>query len=493
MGTTALVAALSVLSGCVVGPDYQAPKMALADKWHATGAAKTSSPALAQWWQRLNDPILNDLVEKAVASNLDVAKAKASIREARATTRQEYGSLLPSVSGSSSATRDRGQVSGSEPTVYSQYQAGFDASWEIDLFGSTRRGVEAAKYGEQVTEEQLRDTLVTLVGDVASYYVQAREYQLLTALAQRSAKSQRETARLTREQIDAGIVSRVDVAKAEAQAASTEADIPSYQITYATSVNRLAVLLGQSPMTLDAVMRKSKPIPFPPSKTAAGVPADVLTNRPDVRAAERQLAQATAKIGQAEANRYPSLSLTGSIDTSATNLADLGKKSTISWSFGPQVSVPIFQGGQLKAAVDVAKAQRDEYFFAYQSSVLGAMEDVENAITSLNRARSRLASLTKSARGYREASLLSKELYEAGSIDLFDVLDAERSLYSAESNAIQAQADIATYYIALNKALGGGWAGPVDIGQSPVADTNEGPHLASNPAGGLKAAARSPQ
>jgi multidrug efflux system outer membrane protein len=466
------------LSGCVVGPDYKTPVPLVPATWRASKADVTQGyPVLEDWWKTLKDPILDDLVARAVRQNLDVATAKAKIREARASTLQQVGGLLPTFSESSSATRNRGQSNSAEVTVYSQYQSGFDASWELDLFGGTKRAVEASFYAEQSSEAQLRDTLVTLIGDVATYYVQAREYQQLTDLARRSAKSQQETANLTKEQVSVGLVSLVDSSKAQAQAASTQADVPSYEATYATSVTRLGVLLGESPLALDGVLRTSKPIPVPPRRTAIGIPADVLNIRPDVRSAERQLAQATAKIGAAEADRYPSLKLSGSIDTSASSLADLAKKSTIAWSFGPSLNIPIFQGGQLKAAVDVAKAQRDQSLFTYQAAVLSALEEVQNAIVSLNRSRARAASLAVSVIGYRQAAKYSRELFAAGSSDLFDVLDADRSLYSQRLKQIEANADIATNFIALNKALGAGWNGAIDIRGPTPENGVEGPHL----------------
>ena len=485
-GTVAVNVALSLLSvsllaGCVVGPDYAQPQLALPAQWGAERQKKPAKPPeLSQWWLQLRDPLLDTLIAEAVEGNLDVALAKTKIREARATYREQKGTLLPSVDGSASATRARStsSVAGAEPSVYSQYQGGFDASWELDLFGGNRRGLEAARYGTEAAEEDLRDTLVTLVGDVASYYVQAREYQALLALARRSAASQRETAKLTREQFEAGEATGVDDAKANAQATSTEADIPSYEISYAQTVHRLSVLLGQPPVALEARLKKVGAVPLPKAPVATGIPADILVNRPDVRLAERQLAQSTAKIGQAEADRYPSISLTGDIATSALSMSDLGKKSTIGWSFGPTLAVPIFQGGQLKAAVDVAKAQRDQHYVAYQAAVLSAMEDVENAIVSLSQTRTRYAKLSSSAASYRRAAELSRTLNAAGAVDFLDVLDAERSLYTAEEALIGSRADIAIYFIALNKALGGGWDGGIDVSKPAVVDLNTGLHPA---------------
>ncbi|MFK3690819.1 efflux transporter outer membrane subunit [Agrobacterium tumefaciens] len=469
-----------LVSGCVVGPDYEQPGLVLPASW-AGDQRKSKTPAkkpnLVEWWRQLNDPHLNTLVAEAVSANLDVATAKAKIREARASYRQQAGTLLPTADGSGSATRHRSVTAG-QPSVYNQYQAGFDASWEVDLFGGNRRGTEAAGYSVQAADEDLADTLVTLIGDVTTYYVQAREYQALIALAERTAKSQRQTAALTRDQLQAGTANGADSASADGQAASTEADIPSYRISYQQSVNRLSVLLGKAPSELHGLMEKRSNIPAPNITPGLGIPADILSQRPDVRAAERRLAQYTAKIGQAESNRYPSISLTGNIASTASNLAELGKKSTISWSFGPSLSVPIFHGGQLKAAVDVAKAQRDQYFVAYQYAVLTAIEDLENAIIGFTQSQQRRAKLSVSVTAYRKAAQIAQELNAAGATDRLDVLEAERSLYSAESNLIQSRASIATYYISLHKALGGGWTGAVDVEKPAVSDSVVGPHLA---------------
>ncbi|MBZ9720579.1 efflux transporter outer membrane subunit [Mesorhizobium sp. AD1-1] len=473
-----------LLAGCVVGPDYQTPIMAMPANWSGQKPTKPAQPArLSKWWQRLRDPELNTLVEEAVAGNLDVATAKAKIREARASYRQSAGTLLPSADGSGSASRNKSAetTSGSDAT-YSEYQDGFDASWELDLFGANRRGVEAARYGLNASQEELRSTLLTLVGDVASYYTQARGYQARIALARRSAASQRQTAELTRTMAQAGTATAADVAKAMGQAASTEAAVPTLEASYAQAVHRLAVLAGRPPASLNERLKRVAPIPAPRLPMPTGIPADLLLSRPDLRMAERQYAQYTAKIGQAEAARYPSVSLTGDISTAALKLGDLGKNSSIGWSFGPTLSVPLFNAGQLQAAVEVAKAQRDQYFIAYRSSVLTALEDVENALVLLSQERIRIAKLASSAKSYGEAASLEGSLYKAGETSLLDVLDAQRSLYSAEDSLLQSRVLLATNYIALNKALGGGWDGAVDSAKPEIVDVKTGPRLASKPA-----------
>lgn len=489
----AAVLLASTLAGCAVGPDYQTPVLMMPAKWGsaqpsvaAQGVASRENqpPQLGRWWERLNDKTLNRLMEEAITGNLDVATATARVRQARATYKQAVGALFPTVTGSGSYTRaqDGSNVSsGGDVTVagpYDSYQFGVNASWELDLFGANRRAAEAAKYGLDASEESLRNTLLTLVGDVATYYVDARGYQARIDLARRTAASQRETAALTRSKLQAGSASAVDVANAEGLAAGTEANIPELRSSYQQAVNRLSILLGQPPATLNARMERSGGIPAPRQPIPRGVPANVLLSRPDVRLAERQLAQYTAQVGQAQAALYPDISLAGDIATSGTKIGDLGKSSSISWSFGPSLSVPIFNAGQLQSAVEYAQALRDEYFVAYRSSVLTALEDVENANVAFQQERLKFQSLTTSANAYREAATLSRALYQAGSTSFLDVLDAERSLYSAEDSALQSKVTITTDYVSLNKALGGGWDGTVNTRKPEVVD-DMGPRFVS--------------
>jgi outer membrane protein, multidrug efflux system len=482
----ALMAVLA--SGCVVGPDYHRPEMALPFKWAAaSGTVVSKPPELSRWWRRLGDETLNALIEEAVAGNLDVAASKARIREARASYRQSAGRLWPSADGSASATRSESAATTSGSGATSNlYQAGFDASWELDLFGGRRRTVEAARYGMDAAEEDLRNTLLTLIGDVASSYAEARGYQARAALARRTAASQHETVVLTRTRLEAGAASAVDVANASGQAASTEADVPTLEAGYAQAVHRLSVLTGRPPAALADRLKKAVPIPAPRLPIPVGIPADILLSRPDVRLAERQHAQSTALVGKAEADRYPSVSLSGDIATSGLKLGDLGKGSSIGWSFGPSLTVPVFDAGQLAAAADVARAQRDQSFVAFRAAVLTALEDVENAIVSLGRERVRYARLAASAGHYREGATLARTLYQSGSTSFLELLEAERSLYSAEDALIQSRLAITVDYIALNKALGGGWDGAVDTSKPETVDVAAGPRLARS--GGLPAA-----
>ncbi|WP_205524478.1 efflux transporter outer membrane subunit [Rhodopseudomonas sp. WA056] len=479
-----MILAAVLLGGCAVGPDYRTPLLATPAQWSRAGVATPAPPVLPRWWTRLRDPTLDRLVVEAVDGNLDVATASARVREARANYRQAVGALLPTITNSDSARLAKGtggtsaapgglnlggpsSLLGSDGTS-GLYQAGFDASWELDLFGANRRAVEAAAYGIDASDENLRAVLLTLVGDVASSYVEARAYQARIALAHRTALSQDETTTITRNRLAAGTASAVDLATATGQAAATRAAIPALETAYAQTVHRLSVLTGRPPAALSALLARPKPIPAPKLPVPTGIPADVLLTRPDVRLAERRYAQSTARIGQAEAALYPSVSLTGNIATSGTKLGDLGRNSSISWSLGPT----------LRAAVEIAQAQRDQQFLAYQASVLTALKDVEDALVSLSNERARSRILTTSTTAYRQAASLSQSLYRSGSSSFLDVLTAERSLYSAEDALLQSRVKTVSDYIALNKALGGGWDGEVDALTPEVIDVDTGPHPA---------------
>ncbi|MBK5961754.1 RND transporter [Rhodoplanes elegans] len=476
--------AATLLAGCAVGPDYHAPEIALPLQWANAPKQTPAAPRdLARWWLGLNDRTLDALMDEAVAGNLDVATAKARVREARANRKQAIAALLPTVAGSDSLTRNRTGNSAPSDTApisgspYTLYQAGFDASFELDIFGANKRSLEASTRALEAAFDDLDATLLTLLGDVASTYAEARGYQARVALARRTATSQRETAALTKSKFDAGSASAVDVAKAVAQAASTEANIPQLTAAYVQAVHRLGILLGREPSALAARMDRGGAIPAPRTALKAGIPADVLFRRPDVRRAERQYAQYTAKIGVATAALYPSVSLTGSITTSAQKAGDLARGSTIGWSWGPSATVPIFNAGSLLAAVDAAEAQRDQYLLTFRSTVLTALQDVENALVSLSEERKRATKLAESAKNYGEAARLSRALYQTGTSSFLDVLDAERSAYSAEDSLLQSRVAITTDWIALAKALGGGWDRPVDTSTRVVVDTGTLPHL----------------
>jgi len=463
-----------VLAGCLVGPDYQTAAITMPGSWsNVSQKAQVQPAALSNWWRQLHDPRLDKLVAEAIAGNTDVATAKARVREARATLRQTSGTLLPSLGGTMDTRRSR---TGTAQET-SRFSNGLDAGWEIDLFGANRRAVEAAHYGFDASVESLRATMVTLIGDIADNYIEARGLQAKIALARQSAASQRRTASLTKDKFAAGAVSALDVNNANGQAASTEASIPQMERELAASIHRLSVLTGNTPPALQQEMQKIKPVPRPKWPIPTGIPADILLTRPDIRVAERRYAQSTARIGQREAERYPALSLTGTINTSAAQIGDLGRSSTINWATGSGLSIPIFQGGQRMAAVEAARAQRDQSFIAYRASILTALEEVENALVALNKDRIRSGKLGQAATSYGRALVLSRDLYQNGNTSFLELLTAERSHFSAQQSYIDSRVAITRDYIALMKALGGGWDGTIDAGRREVADRNTAPHL----------------
>lgn len=451
---------ISLVSGCAVGPDYGIPVTEVPSTWNSNKVRSLERPPeLAQWWAQLNDPMLNAYVERAVNGNLSVAAAEARVREARAIVGQETGGFLPSAQASASVTRNRSADQGSETAGTStQWKSGFDAGWELDLFGGRRRAVEAARYGLDAANEDLRNTLLILIGDVASSYADVRGAQARLSLARRTVKSQRETASLTKAKSDAGTASTADVARAQALLATTEAGIPTIEMDRSAAVHRLGVLLGVPPASLAVQLEKSRPIPRPGSAVRVGIPAEVLLSHPQVRLAERRLAQSTARIGIAEAARYPSIRLAGDISSQALTIGDLARKSTISWGIGPSLSIPLFRGGQLKASVEVAKAGADQAAAGYQDAVLKAMEDIENGIVAFNQYRARSTKLSMAVEAYRTATEASRAQYEGGSLDYLNLLDAQRAQYDAEASLIESRVSLTKAYIALNKALGGGWS-----------------------------------
>ncbi|EJF74706.1 efflux transporter outer membrane subunit [Bartonella alsatica] len=460
-----------ILSGCMVGPNYQKTSFRVPANWGQQTAQTTGrADALAGWWRRLNDPVLNALMNDAIAGNSSVAVAKARVREARASLGQTVGSLLPSVSNSISGSRSG---SGQSDTFLTQYRSGFDASWELDFFGGHKRGVEAARYGLEAAVEDMRATMVTLLGDVATNYVEVRGWQQKLLIVRQIASSQRKTYELIRTKLTAGDASELDVSNAQAQVANTEADISQIEANLAMSIHRLSVLTGHVPTALQDLLQKNAKqakIPQPKWPIPTGIPADILLTRPDLRRAERQYAQATARIGQREADRYPSLTLTGNISTVATTIDQLWKSSTIGWSLGPGLRFPFFNGGQVMASVAVARAQRDQAFIAYRAAVLGALEDVENALVRLTKEHQRLEKLIVANKAFLHSLQISRSLFENGNTSFLELLNADRSYYSAQMALKDSRVSLVTQYIALMKALGGGWDGVVDVSRSEVLD-----------------------
>ena len=467
-----VAACLALLAGCAVGPDYQPPKANVSAQWTSPLAGgETNGPAdLAAWWKNFNDTNLDSLMTMAVQSNLTLRIAEAHVREARAERDVINGSLWPSVGSSGSYSRNRYGANSFPPLAgfgvpldYNLYNAGFDAAWELDIFGGTRRAVEAASAEIGAAEYGRRDVLVSLLAEVARNYIGARGYQQRLAITRQNIQVQQEVLDLTTNRFANGLGSDLDVQQATALLTATKSQVPSLETGYDQSVHHLAVLLGRPPGALMDEMSAEKPIPLTPPEVPVGLPSDLLQRRPDVQRSESELAAATARIGVARADLFPKFSLTGIAgleSVSANNWFDYASRY---WSAGPTVQWELFEAGSIRANVRVQNARQEQALDSCQQTMLVALEDVENALTAYAREQTRRESLSQSAQADERALELSTRLYQSGLADFLGVLDAERSLYVAQDALVQSDQTVSLDLVQLYKALGGGWqneAGP---------------------------------
>lgn len=468
----ALAAAL-LIGGCAaVGPDYRAPAVQTPAAWSrqpGAGAAIGTIDAanLAQWWQQLDDPLLTGLIEEALASSPDVRSARAKLREARARRDLASANRLPAVGASANASRAKSSAQAGSGTTSSHYDAGFDASWEIDLFGGQRRAVEAAQADLDAGAADLDAARVTLAAEVARNYVELRSAQQRLAIARDNLASQGDTLQITDWRNQAGLASTLDVEQARTTREQTRAQIPVLETTLAQSANRLAILLGKTPGSLDDRLDAPAAIPAPSKGLAIGIPADTLRQRPDVLAAERRLAAQTARIGVAEAARWPSLSLSGSIGLEALTTGGLTAAGAVARSVAASIAGTLFDGGRLRQQVEIQDALREQTAVAYEQAVLAALEDVENALVSLGNAQRRRDALEAASESAHNAALLAQHRYAAGLTDFQSVLDTSRTVLNVEDSRASAQAEQATALIQLYKALGGGWHAAAATPYSP--------------------------
>jgi NodT family efflux transporter outer membrane factor (OMF) lipoprotein len=340
------------------------------------------------------------------------------------------------------------------------YQAGFDASWEIDVFGGKRRGTEAAKAEVAASEFGRRDTLVTLLGEVSRNYVDARATQRRLTIAQENIKAQEDDLVITQDRFKHGLTSDLDVRQAATLEASTRADIPTLEISLHVSVHRLGVLLGQPPGALLEELSIVAPIPAAPPEVPVGLPSELLLRRPDVQQAERQLAAATAQIGVATADLFPKFSLTGAAGWESVSASDWFAGASKMWSLGPTVQWNIFDAGRIRANIKVQNARQEQALANYEKTVLGSFEDVENALVSYAKEQVRRRSLEEAVNHSQESLRLANQLYANGLTNFINVLDAERSLYQAQDQLVQSERAVSVNLISLYKSLGGGWNMP---------------------------------
>jgi len=456
--------ALLFLGGCAaVGPDYMPPEKEISSQWHTSlkgGLAGESidQEALSQWWRTLDDPLLCKLMEEAVAGNLDLKEARARVREARARRGIEEAGLFPYVDTSGKMTRSKGSEETGAGTERTLYAAGFDAGWEVDIFGGIRRSVEAADADLEASQASLRDVLVTLTAEVGLNYVEMRAYQRRKAVAEANLKAQEETHQLTRWRYQAGLSDALSVEQARYNLENTRSQVPTLRSGLEASRNRIAVLLGKEPGELRKELGSSAPVPVPPLRVAVGIPAECIRRRPDIRQAERQLAGQTARIGVATSDLYPKLSLLGSIGLEALSIGGFASSDGLTYSIGPTFSWRLFDAGAIRQNILAQTALQDQALARYESSILTALEEVENSLKAYAEEQNRRAALQQASEAARQAVKLAQNKYEAGIIDFNEVLDAQRSLLSFEDQLAQSEGTVTTNLITLYKALGGGWA-----------------------------------
>lgn len=458
-----------LLAGCTVGPDYHpkpAADLGVPDAYSVTAAP--SAEDLTHWWTRFDDPILGQLVEQAKTANLDIAQATARLRQAREALVQNRSSLLPTLNGSGGFSRSetlRGGFNtitlpdGTVQTVGSgggsNFSLGLDAQYQVGLFGEVRRTVEATRAQYEASGFDYATVLLSVESEVARNYVLARLYQAQLANARDSLKLQDDNLEIAGYRVQAGLVSSLDQEQARGQRAQTAATIPSLEQSYNAAVSRLGVLTGQAPGAVKPMMEAAKPIPDGPAVVGAGIPADTLRQRPDVRSAERALAAATAQIGVAKAALYPAFTISANIATNATKFSGLAE--TITGGLFAGLTQAIFNGGRLKSQVRGAQAAADGALAAYKAAVLTSLEDVENAIVALQSAQVREREFAVALDAASNSAILSRSQYRSGLTDFTTLSQQEASLLSARNGAAQARADAATATIQLYAALGGGW------------------------------------
>ena len=454
------LAVAAVLAGCAVGPNYKRPETPAAPQFTGAEAStySTDQQVVAQFWTQFNDETLNQLVSDALQANHDLRIALGHLVEARAARRESMFDLAPTVTAQGGHTNELvPKVQAGFPFSASYYDAGFDATWELDLFGRVRRSVEAAHAQTEEAVESRNDALVSLEAEVAQTYMRLRGAQALRQITQGLVDQQRDIVALTQDQAKVGLASQLDVKSAAAQYAQTQAQLPQYDQQTQQALNALAYLLGEPPGSLADELSTPAALPPVPPSVPVGLPSTLARRRPDIRRAEQSLHAATAGVGVAVAQFYPDISLTGQAGTRATNASGLTHWSSLFYSFGPSISLPIFEGGSLVANLHLSQAQQQQAALDYRKTVLTALRDVDNALVVYRTDQARQASLGDSVAAQQAAFELARDSYRKGLVTFINLLDAERQLSDAQQQYAQETMQVSTDLVALYKALGGGW------------------------------------
>jgi NodT family efflux transporter outer membrane factor (OMF) lipoprotein len=457
------VATIAAVAGCTVGPNYHGAPQVAPSAVQAVGFnrapkdAVATSPAVAAWWAALGDPELSALIEAALTHSPDIRAAQARLRQSRAGLREQQRDALPK--GSASALYLHAHLPNSTAGIgpINLYDLGFDASWEVDLFGGTRRAIEAASAEAGAVEADLADAHVQLAAEVAQTYVNLRDQQQRVALVRESADLEQQTLTLTQQRRARGVASDLDIERIRSQVESTRSTIIPLDAQITESLDQLALLTGREPGALDVELGAEGPLPTLPGTVAIGDPAALLRQRPDIRAAEWRLVSQNAQIGEREADWFPKLTLLGDLGFSSSDPGHLVRKDNFTWIGLPRLQWSALDFGRTKARVDQAKAGRDETEAKYGSTVLGALRDANVALSRYGHQRDYVVSLRDVEASAGRAATLTQQRYRAGTSTALDWLDAERTRFSAEQNRIAGDAELIKDYIALQKSLGMGW------------------------------------
>jgi multidrug efflux system outer membrane protein len=453
-----------LLNGCAVGPNYRPPKTEVTAAFaNGNQTNLASNPVAIDWWSGFNDEPLSRLVDRALEANHDLRIATARVREARALRGESVADEFPVVNADGSYNKSLASVAASPFSLTRSqrelqvFNAGFDAAWELDIFGRVRRSIEAASAEVGGAEASRQDVLITVVSEVARNYFELRGTQNLLAVARRNADNQRDSLDWTESRFRAGRTTELDTARARAQLNATLAAIPPLEAAVKHAIHRLSVLTAQQPSALQPELAQSAPLPALPSVVNIGDPAALLRRRPDIRAAERALAADTARIGVETASLFPRVIFNGNLGFSANNLSSLGQAGNDTYAFGPNITWAALDLGHIRARMKAAGARADAQLAAYERTVLLALEETENAFVDFGREQSRRDYLRESERSATSAMALARQRYQGGVSDFLPVLDAERTQLDIQAQLAQSETRTASDLVAIYKALGGGW------------------------------------
>ncbi|WP_157662750.1 efflux transporter outer membrane subunit [Sulfuriferula sp. AH1] len=462
-----------VLAGCAVSPpvnSLSAPDVPA--RWTEAPESSASVPqAAVAWWTVFHDRELDSLIRRAGQSSLDIRLAQARLRETRARLSVASASLQPSVNATASYARERESINAPAPVLVNSdgqiesptgqsenlFQAGFDASWELDLFGARHRSVEAAQAEVDSSTYDRGAVALTLFAEVARNYIAFRGFQQQILVARADLAAQQDMLNLVQARYAGGLATGVDVARAAAQVKHLAAQIPALETVRKNAVHRLSVLLGKSPGTLIAELSEIRPIPVARPDLSPGLPSDLLRQRPDIRRAEYRLAAATARLGVATADMYPRFSMNGAAGLASVSAGDFFNSASLLWKIGPTITWPILRGGQIVATIKVRDAQQQQAFIAYRQAILNGLEEVENAIVTYTQEQNRRAILADAVMENQRAVDLARSRYIGGLADFRDVLDMEHILSQARNALTRSDTALAIDLVALYKSLGGGW------------------------------------